>query len=81
MNLNVETSHVPHRNLLARMVDAFLTFGSVTAKTTAEMVRMREIFVLKKLALTSNLLVLELATVYLNRGCATVMTIVSVCSL
>jgi hypothetical protein len=69
---------VPHRNSLAKTVVVFRTFGNVIAKMIAEMEAMREISVLKKLVLTSNLRVLELAIVYLNLGYAMVMMIVSV---
>ena len=80
MNLNAEMSRALHRNLLVKTVDAFQISGSVIVRTIVEMDRMKETFVLKKLVLISNSLVLELVIVFLNLGFAMVMMIVSVSS-
>lgn len=77
-SLSVEMSLALHLSLLARTAAVSRTSGSAIQRMTVEMDRMKVIFALRKLALTSNSLAHELATAFHNLGCATVMTIVSI---
>jgi hypothetical protein len=65
-------------NSPVKMEDASLKPGSVTPKMTVEMDQMRVTLVMKRLVLTINSLVLEVVTVYLNRGSVMETTTVSI---
>jgi hypothetical protein len=60
------------------MAAVFRISGSATVKMIAVMDQMKETFVLKKLALTSNSLVHERVIVFHRAGCAMEMTIVMI---
>lgn len=65
-------------NLLAKMGAVSQIYGNVTQKMIAVTDQMKEIFVLKKHALTFSSLVHARVTVYRNHGFVTVMTTVSI---
>jgi hypothetical protein len=72
MNLSAEMSLVLLHNLPAKMDVVFPISGNAIQKMIVAMDQMKEIFVLKKLVLTSNLLVRELDIVFHNLGFAMV---------
>jgi hypothetical protein len=78
MNLNVEMLLVLLRNLLVKMAVAFQTSGSAILRMIAAMVRMKEISVLRRLALTSSSRVRGRVIVFRSLGCVMAMTIVSI---
>lgn len=68
MNSNAAMLLVLLHSLLVPTVDAYRQCGNATVKMIAVMDRTKAISVPKKLVLTSNSLVQELATVFLNLG-------------
>lgn len=77
-NLSVEMLLALLRSSVVKMVDAFQIFGNAIQRMIVEMAQTKVTSAQRKLALTSNSLVLELVIVFLNLGFAMAMTIASI---